>query len=158
MEYRRRLMGNKYDPDKVLIYTAISKLIEVPYGNLDGFCARNFDQNVVSHTFKNGVGIIEFDGKVTSIGSSAFRNCSALTSVTIPNSVTSIGSGAFRDCTDLTSIISLATTAPGISSSTFQDVKTGGTLYVPTGSSGYNTWMRNFNYYLGKYGWTKVEQ
>ena len=32
---------------------------------------------------------------VTTIGSSAFRNCSSLTSVTIPNSVTSIGSSAF---------------------------------------------------------------
>ena len=32
---------------------------------------------------------------VTSIGSSAFEDCSGLTSVTIPNSVTSIGSSAF---------------------------------------------------------------
>ena len=35
---------------------------------------------------------------VTSIGSSAFRDCSGLTSVTIPNSVTFIGSSAFRNC------------------------------------------------------------
>ena len=32
---------------------------------------------------------------VTSIGSSAFQDCSGLTSVTIPNSVTSIGGSAF---------------------------------------------------------------
>ena len=38
------------------------------------------------------------------IGSSAFSNCSKLTSVTIPNSVTSIGVGAFSSCTNLTSI------------------------------------------------------
>jgi hypothetical protein len=56
------------------------------------------------------------------------------------------------------SIISLATTAPFIQSSTFQGVKTNGTLTVPTGSSGYNTWMGTGNYYLGKYNWTKVEQ
>jgi len=57
----------------------------------------------------------EFDGKKyfetvtipnghTSIGSTAFSNCTSLTSVTIPDSVTSIGDGAFSNCTSLTSV------------------------------------------------------
>ena len=41
---------------------------------------------------------------VTSIGSSAFDDCTSLTSVTIPDSVTSIGDDAFYDCTSLTSV------------------------------------------------------
>ena len=41
---------------------------------------------------------------VTSIGDNAFRDCSGLTSVTIPNSVTSIGDGAFAFCSGLTSV------------------------------------------------------
>ena len=41
---------------------------------------------------------------VTSIGYSAFQNCTGLTSITIPNSVTSIGTDAFSGCTGLTSI------------------------------------------------------
>ena len=45
------------------------------------------------------------DGKsVTSIGESAFRNCTSVTSITMPNSVTSMGESAFRNCTSLTSI------------------------------------------------------
>ena len=41
---------------------------------------------------------------VTSIGSSAFKDCSGLTSVTIPGSVTSIGKGAFMGCSRLEEI------------------------------------------------------
>lgn len=41
---------------------------------------------------------------VTSIGNNAFRDCSNLTSITIPASITSIGSYAFSHCSSLTSI------------------------------------------------------
>ncbi len=49
--------------------------------------------------------IIPTDGSVTTIGSSAFEDCSGLTSITIPDSVSSIGDYAFSGCTGLTSII-----------------------------------------------------
>ena len=48
--------------------------------------------------------VIPSDGSVTSIGDSAFRERSDLTSVTIPDSVTNIGEYAFRSCGDLMSV------------------------------------------------------
>ena len=50
---------------------------------------------------------VTYNGKtysVTSVGSSAFHDCSGLTSVTIPNSVKTIGNNAFEGCSGLTSV------------------------------------------------------
>ncbi len=47
----------------------------------------------------------EIDGyTVTSIGQTAFQDCTGLTSITIPDSVTIIGYGAFTECNELTSV------------------------------------------------------
>ena len=59
--------------------------------------------NIVSNTYKNGVGVIMFDSAVTSIGESAFAGINNLTSITIPGSVTEIGMNAFIACSSLTS-------------------------------------------------------
>ena len=51
---------------------------------------------------------VTYGGKtysVTSIGNSAFGNCSGLTSVRIPESVTNINNGAFQGCRVLNSVI-----------------------------------------------------
>jgi len=72
--------------------------------------------------------------------------------------VITIGNAVFGGCTSLTSITSLATTAPSITNTTFQNIKTDGTLTVPSGSTGYDVWMGTEDDYLGKYNWTKVEQ
>ena len=47
---------------------------------------------------------VTISNSVTSIGGYTFRGCSSLTSVTIPNSVTSIGKYAFYNCSSLTSV------------------------------------------------------
>ena len=116
--------------------------------------------SIGSYAFSNcdSLTSVTIGNNVTSIGQFAFYNCTSLTSITIGKSVTSIMNTAFNGCTSLSSITSLATTAPSIGNTTFQNVKTNGTLYVPIGSSGYDGWMRTSNFYLGKYGWTKVEQ
>ncbi len=45
-----------------------------------------------------------YNGQVYKIGDDAFRDCSSLTSVEIPDSVTSIGNSAFYKCSSLTSV------------------------------------------------------
>lgn len=95
---------------------------------------------------------------VTKIQNYAFSGCSNLSSITIPNNVTTIAYQSFANCSKLASITSLPTTAPNVGATSFQGIKSNGTLYVPQGSSGYDVWMGTGNYYLGKYNWTKVEQ
>ena len=52
----------------------------------------------------SGLTSVTIPNSVTNIGNNAFSNCSGLTSVTIPDSVTSIGNGAFSGCSGLTSV------------------------------------------------------
>ena len=101
---------------------------------------------------------VNIPNNVISIGNAVFNNCSGLISVTIGSGVTSISAYVFANCSSLTNVIVEATTAPTINSYAFQNVKPNGILSVPSGSSGYDVWMQNANYYLGLYGWTKVEQ
>ena len=83
-------------------------------------------------------GSLTIPSTVTTIGNYAFAYCSGLTgSLTIPSSVTSIGSSAFRNCSGLTSILAYKTTPVNLSSSplVFDGVnKTTCTLSVPNGT------------------------
>jgi hypothetical protein len=59
-----------------------------------------------TYAFKGCSGLIsvKIPNSVTTIKYCAFANCSGLTSIDIPNSVTSIGGGAFSGCIGLTNI------------------------------------------------------
>ena len=81
------------NPRYYIEYTSTNGQIVKPY-NTSAFGA-----SILSNTYENGVGIIEFYSNVTTIGNNAFKNCSKLKSITIPNSVTSIGNNAFYGCT-----------------------------------------------------------
>ena len=65
-----------------------------------------FGAKIVSNTYDadKQCWVIKFDEEVTTIGASAFRWCTSLTSVTIPDSVTKIEYSAFEECHSLTSV------------------------------------------------------
>ena len=72
------------------------------------------------NAFKDCTGLtsVTIPNSVTEIRSDAFNGCTSLTSVTIPNSVTKIGGLAFADCSGLISV-SIGSGVSSISSSAF---------------------------------------
>ena len=95
---------------------------------------------------------ITIPNSVTSISSSAFYGCSSLTSIEIPNSVTSISSSAFQNCRGLTSV-TIGSSVTSISSSVFYGCTSISSITclatkAPTVSSG--TFGSSANYYTGR--------
>ena len=99
--------GNDYtDLDKIpdthkIYYTSTDGNIVIPL-------ARNISGGNLIYNYMIGgperMGVMVFDGAVTSFGDVVFKLASNLESITIPDSVTSIGNSAFAGCTSLTSI------------------------------------------------------
>ena len=85
--------------------TSINVDINNPnYSSVDGVLFNKDKTTLIKYPIGNTRSEYTIPNSVTNIGSSAFWDCSSLTSVTIPNSVTSIGEEAFYECSSLTSI------------------------------------------------------
>ena len=92
-----------------------------------------------SNNYVNGDVVIpnsvEYNGttySVTSIGNYAFRNCTGLTSVTIPTGVTSIGGSAFYGCSGLTSV-TIGNSVTSIGEAAFYGCSGLTSVTIPTG-------------------------
>ena len=79
---------------------------------------------------KNKIKSVIISDGVTSIGDSAFFNCTSLTSVTIPDSIISIGDSAFSSCSGLTSV-TIPDSVTSIGSSAFNGCKGLTSLTIP---------------------------
>ena len=82
---------------------------------------------------------INIPNSVTEIGDDAFWGCKALTSVTIPNSVTSIGRSAFRGCIALTSI-EIPNSVTSIGKSAFEGCKALTSIEIPNSVTSIGEW------------------
>ena len=76
---------------------------------------------------------------VTSIGDSAFFDCTSLTSVTIPDSVTSIGEYAFYNCTSLTSV-AIPDSVTSIGDDAFSNCKSLTSVTIPDSVTSIGKW------------------
>ena len=100
-------MNPEQENSSIITYTALSKLIENNDNDYkEGYLNMcDFDAPIKSHKFENNIGIIEFYGKLTKIGSNAFWDCDNLISINIPNTILTIRSGAFHGCNLLSSVV-----------------------------------------------------
>ena len=78
--------------------------------------------SIGTSAFQNCTGLASIDlpDSLTSIGQNAFYGCSSLASIDIPDSVTSIGTSAFQNCSSLVSI-DLPDSVTSIKNNTFQN-------------------------------------
>ena len=86
-----------------------NKVINAPNGSMEGDCVFGVvsgKNTLVAYLGEGGALSLpaNYKGENYVIGDWAFRGCTSLTSITIPNSVTSIGDEAFYNCDGLTSL------------------------------------------------------
>lgn len=81
----------------VITYEATEKLSNLTDADFLG-------NTIVSHTFSNGHGKIEFKLDIVSIPTAAFQGQTSLLSITLPNVETAICGSIFKNCTSLCSV------------------------------------------------------
>lgn len=98
-------------PDNQIWYTsnngsAIAASASKTYEDWNIILSNAFgDASIVSNVYEEGKGVLTFDNPVISIGTDAFKMCTNLTSIVLPNSVETIGGyDVFFYCFNLESI------------------------------------------------------
>lgn len=94
---------------------------------------------------------VTIPNSVISIESLVFDLCGSLTSVTIGNSVTSIGNKCFSYCRSLTSVILVPSTPPNLGDNAFENINTNAKFYCYQQSENAYKTATNWNTYADKF-------
>lgn len=120
-------------------------IISTNYNELRVGCKTTMIPNTVTsigtHAFRENTALTSIDlpESITEINDYAFLQCSGLNAITLPSSVATIGKRAFRDCTGLQSITVEAAIPPSIftgEDDSFYGVDKAVPVYVPCASFG----------------------
>lgn len=102
------------------------------------------EYNSVQNEYKGDVVVpatFTFDGvvySVTGVEGHSFRDCTELTSVTLPNSVKTIGAECFSKCSSLTSV-KLPNSISDLEDYCFSDCPSLASIYIPESGEGQGT-------------------
>jgi hypothetical protein len=119
--------GNTYysSDGGVLFNKSKTMLLRYPAGKTgSSYAVPNSVTTIGESAFYNCSGLtgVNIGNSVETIGNYAFYNCSNLTgALTIPNSVITIGEGAFSGCTGLTGALTIGNSVTTISYAAFYD-------------------------------------
>lgn len=97
--------------------------------------------NIAQSTLENSDYVIKLNSNTTVVDS-AFRDCSSITSITIPNSVTSIGKSAFYGCSSLTNI-TIPDTVTSIDGYAFYGCSSITSITIPNGVPSIGNYLFN---------------
>ena len=116
-------------------YNGIAKTVDIPE-KINGKSVTSIGN--CAFRYCTSLKSITIPNSVMEVGSSAFSGCSSLTSITIPNSVTEIGVYAFKGCTSLTSI-TIPNSVTNIGDSTFWGCSSLTAIYVAVDNKNYTS-------------------
>ena len=89
---------------------------------------------------------------VTSIGTYGIRSNTKLEEIDFPSTLTSIGLSGLAYCSKVMRMTFRRSTAPSLGNTCFYNFPSNGTLYIPTGATGYSGGQ--WDTYLFNKGWT----
>ena len=138
----REMVGRGYENNKTagklsMLDLSEAKIVKGGDRYFSGYNCYTSNDEIGEYAFKDCSRLtsLTLPAGITSIGYAAFNGCRGLTSLTLPAGITSIGEYAFRGCSGLTSIYVYSEKVPKMGTDVFKGCDANKcTVYVPKGT------------------------